>query len=65
MIDSEYSKDNYKSSKISIGAIIKNPKMLKIVPNRLKTKNMCKYAVKKLSFIIRCFSNQCRTQQNL
>ena len=40
MVGSEYSTDNYKSSKISIGAIIKNP-MLKFVPDHLKTKTTC------------------------
>ena len=29
MVDSEYSSDNYQSLKISIGAIIKNPEMLR------------------------------------
>ena len=36
--DSEYSLDNQKSSKINIGAIIKNLEMLKFVPYHLKTK---------------------------
>ena len=31
MVDNEYSTDNYKSSKISIGAVIKNPEILKSV----------------------------------
>ena len=35
MVDSEYSIDNYKSSKISIGAVIKNPEVLKFVPDEL------------------------------
>ena len=45
MVDSEYSTINYKSSKISIGAITKNSEMLKFVPHHFKTKKMCKYAV--------------------
>ena len=53
MVDSEYSSDNCKSSKISIGAIMKNPKMLRFVSDHLKTKKMCKHAVKKLPFKIR------------
>ena len=40
MIDGEYSKNNYKSSKISIGAVRKNPEMLKIIPDRHKTKKI-------------------------
>ena len=31
MIDSEYSMNIYKSIKISIGAVMKNPKMLKFL----------------------------------
>ena len=50
MVDSECSADDYKSSKISIGAIIKNPEMLKFVPDCLKTKRICNHAVKS------CFS---------
>ena len=38
MVDSEYSTGNYKSSKISIGAIMKNPEMLRLVPDHLQTK---------------------------
>ena len=32
-------------SKINIGAVIKNPEMLKYVPDHLKTKTICKHAV--------------------
>ena len=53
MVDSEYSTGDYKSPKISIGAIMKNPKMLKFVPDYLKTKTICKHGVKKLSFVLR------------
>ena len=53
MVDNEYSTGDYKPSKISIGAITKNLQMLKFVPNHLKTKKMCKHAVKKLSLVIR------------
>ena len=53
MVDSEYSTDDYKYSKKSIGTIIKNPEMLKFVPDHLKTKNMCKHAVIILPFVIR------------
>ena len=31
MVDSEYITDHYKSSKISIGKVMKNPLMLKIL----------------------------------
>ena len=45
MVDSEYSTDGYKSSKISIGAMIKDPEMLRLLPNYLETKKICKHAV--------------------
>ena len=57
MVDSEYSTDSYKSSKTSIGAVIENPEMLKFFPDHLKIKQICKHAVKKLSFIIRYVSD--------
>ena len=53
MVDSEYSKCDYKSSNISMGAVMKNPDMIKFVPDHLKTKKLCNYAVKKLPFVIR------------
>ena len=40
--------DVYKSLDISTITVMKNPEMLKFVPDHLKTKNMCKHAVKKL-----------------
>ena len=52
MVDSEYSTKNYKSSKISIGAVLKKREILKFVPDYLKTKKICKDAVEKLSFVI-------------
>ena len=53
MVDNEYSMDIYISVKISIRKVIKNIEMLKLVPDHLKTKKICKHAVKKLSFLIR------------
>ena len=46
-------KDIYKSLNISIVTVIKNPEMLKFVPDHLKTKSMCKHAVKKLPYVLR------------
>ena len=46
MVYSEYSTDDNKSSKISIEAIMKNPEMLRLVPDNLKSTKVCKYAVK-------------------
>ena len=53
MVDNEYSMDIYISVKISIRKVIENIEMLKLVPDHLKTKKICKHAVKKLSFLIR------------
>ena len=38
MVDSEYSKSNYNSSKISIGAIIEDLEILRLAPVHVKTK---------------------------
>ena len=53
MADSDYSTDNYKSLKISIGTVIKNPEMIRFIPYHHKTKSMCKNAVRKLPFVTR------------
>ena len=53
MVDSEYSIDIYTSEKISTGTVMRNSEMLKFVSDHLKTKTMCKHAVKKLTFLIR------------
>ena len=37
--------------------------MLKFVPDHLKTKKMCKHVVKKLPYLTRYISGQCKTQQ--
>ena len=42
MVDSEYNPYNYKSLKISIGAVIKNEEIfLKYCPDRYMTQKMC------------------------
>ena len=63
MVDSEYSTDNYTSSKISIGVVIKNLEMLKFVPDHLRTKQMCKHALKRLPLGIRYVPDKYRSQQ--
>ena len=45
--------DTYKPLDIDIGIVTKNPEMLKFVPDHLKTKQMCNYAVKKLPYLLR------------
>ena len=52
-----------KSSAISIGAIMENPEILKFIPDHLKTKKMCKHAVKKIRFVIRYVLDQEKTHQ--
>ena len=37
MVDNEYSKGDYRSSKISVGAAMKNLEMLKVIPDHLKS----------------------------
>ena len=49
--------------KISIGAKMKNPEILRIVPDHLKTKKMCKHKVKKLLFVIRYVLDQYKMQK--
>ena len=63
MVDSEYSTEDNKSTKINIGTIMRNLEMLKFVHDHLKTKKMCKHAVKKWSFIKRYIPDQYKTQQ--
>ena len=42
---------------------MKNPEMLKNLPDHLKTKKMCKHAVKKLPYLLRYVPDQCKTQE--
>ena len=42
MVDGKYSIGIYKSVKINIGTVMKNPEMLKFIPDHLKIKKMCK-----------------------
>ena len=45
MVDSKDSTNIYKCLNIKIGVIMKNPEMLKFVPDHLKTKKVCRHAV--------------------
>ena len=61
MADSKYSTHVCKSSKSSITAIIKNQEkirkiMLKFVPDYLKTKKICKHAIKKITSLNKIYS---------
>ena len=53
----------YKSLNIIIVTVMKNPEMLKFVPDHLKTKRMCKHAVKQLRYLLRYFPDQYKIQQ--
>ena len=55
--------DIYKSLNISIVTVIKNPEMLKFIPDHLKTKTVCKHAVKKLRYLLKYIPDQYKTQQ--
>ena len=57
------SMDIYKSLIINIGTIMKNPEILKFVPDHLKTKKMCKHAVKKLHYLLIYVPERYKTQQ--
>ena len=59
----EHSPDNYKSWKMHIGAIMKNPETIRFVPDDLETKKMFKNAAKKLLFAITYFSDWYKTQE--
>ena len=63
MIDSEYSMEIFKSWNISIGTVMKNPEMLKFVPDHVKTKKMFKHVVKKLPYQLKYVPDQFKTQQ--
>ena len=52
-----------KTLKISILTIVKNPEMLRYVSDHLKTKNMCKNAVKKFPFVIKYVPDQYKTNE--
>ena len=65
MVDSKYSTDDYRLSEISIGAIAKNAEMLKFIPDHLKTKKVCKHAIKNLPFLIRYVLDWNKTQQKM
>ena len=49
--------DIYKSLNISIGIVIKNPEMLKLVPDHLKTK----HALKKLPYLSKYVPDKYKT----
>ena len=57
--------DVSKSSNISTGIVIENPEMLKFVPDHLKTKNMCKRALKKLPDLLRYVPDQYKSSTNV
>ena len=62
MVDSmDDSMDIYKSLNINIGTAVKNPEILKFLPDHLKTKKMCKDAVKKLPYLLRYVPDQYKT----
>ena len=63
MDDSENNPENYKTQKISIGAMIKSPEMLTLFLDHLKTKKMCKNAVKRLSFVLKYAPDQYKTKK--
>ena len=63
MVDCEYVMDIYKSVKISIGTVMRNPEVKKVIPYHLKTKKIYNHAYKKLILLIRYVPDQYKTQQ--
>ena len=63
MVDNEFSTNIYKSLKIIIGALMNNSEMLEFIYDHLKTKKVCKHAVKKMSFVTRYVPDQYKTQE--
>ena len=63
MVNSEYITNIYKFFKISLGAVMRNPEILKFVSDHLKNKKMCKHAYKTLPFVLRHVPDQYKTQQ--
>ena len=63
MFDSEYNTSIYKSFNINIGTVVRNPEMLKFVPDYLKTIKICKHAVTTLPFVIRYVPDRYKTHQ--
>ena len=55
--------DIKKSLKISIGTVTRNLEMLTFLPDHLKTKQVCKHAVKKILFLIKYVPDQYKTQE--
>ena len=55
--------NRFESLKINIGTVMIYPKMLKFVADLLKTKKVCKHAVKTLPFVIRYVADRYKTQQ--
>ena len=60
MVDSM---DVCKSLNVSIQTLMKNPEIVKFVLDHLKTKKMCKHAVKKLLYLLRYVPDDHKTQQ--
>ena len=52
-----------KSLNTNIGTVMKNPEMLTFVPDHLKTKKICKHALKKLPYLLRYVPDKYKTQQ--
>ena len=53
----------HKSLNTNIGTVMKNPEMLKFVPDYVKTKKVCKHAFKKLPYLLRYVPDRYETQQ--
>ena len=52
-----------KSLNINIGTVMKSPEMSELVPDHLKTKKICKHAVKELPYLLINVPDKYKTQQ--
>ena len=55
--------NNSNLAQISIGEIIKDPEIFRLVIDNLKTKKMYKHTVKKLPFLAKYVPDRCKAQQ--
>ena len=53
----------HKSININIGTELKNPEILKLVPDHLKTKRLFNHEVKKLPYLLRYVPGQYKAQE--
>ena len=51
------------SLNINVGTVMKNPEILKFVPDYFRTKKICKHVVTKSPYLLRYVADQYKTQR--